>query len=113
MKSNAKIKIVMLLITLGIFFALVPIITTNLGFIDGNSIKSLDYSDDINLDNENLKISVLSEKIHIINNSGWIDLRNADNCTGQGIYSDPYVIEDLEIDGGGSGSCKYRCIFQD
>jgi len=97
MKSNAKLKII-ILITLGILFALAPKITINPSLITGNN-------NVINLDNENLKISAVSGKIHIINNSGWVDFRNAGNCTGSGTYSDPYVIEDLEIDAGGSENC--------
>ena len=102
MKSNAKSKII-ILIALGIIFALSPIITTNLSFITGNSIKSLEYSDDINFDNKNPKISAVSGKIHIDNN--WTAAKSAGICTGNGTYSEPYVIEDLVIDGGGSGSC--------
>ncbi len=104
MKSNAK-AIIIILLTIGILFAPLPIITVNLSFITGNSNKSSDYRDGSNLDNKNLKLSAVSEKIHIVNNSGWVDFRNAGNCTGNGTYPDPYVIEDLVIDGGGSGSC--------
>ncbi len=104
MKSSPKSKII-ILIALGILFALSPIIATNLSFITGNSNKRAEYSNDINLDNKNLKISAVSEKIHIINNSGWVAFKNDGNCTGEGTYSDPYIIEDLVIDGGGSGSC--------
>ena len=100
MKSSVKSKII-ILITLGIIFAFSPIITTNLnsnaGIIDKNSEYSFDY--------ENLKISKISGKIHIISNSGWVDFKNDGNCTGSGTYSDPYIIEDLIIDGEGSGSC--------
>ena len=99
MKSKSKIKVI--IITLGIIFALFSLITTNLNSNVGN----LAYSDDTNLDNKNLKLSKVSGKIHIINNSGWVAFRSAGNCTGQGTYSDSYVIEDLVIDGGGSGSC--------
>ena len=38
-----------------------------------------------------------SHKIHIIGNSGWIEFRNAGNCTGSGTLYDPYVIKDLII----------------
>jgi parallel beta-helix repeat protein len=61
-------------------------------------------SKEITFDKEKLKISAVSGKIHIINNSGWVDFRNAGNCTGSGTYSDPYVIEDLVIDGDSSGN---------
>ena len=104
MRSYAKSKII-ILIAVGILFALSPMITINLSFITGNSKKCSKYNDDINFDKEYLKISALSGKIHIINNSGWDDFKNAGNCEGNGIYSDPYVIEDLEIDGGYSRSC--------
>ena len=72
LKSNAHSKII-ILITLGTLFALLPLITTNLSFITGNSNKSSDYSDDSNLDYENLKLSVVSGKIHINNN--WSDAK--------------------------------------
>jgi len=102
MKSSANSKII-ILTTLGILFALSPIITTNLSFITGNSIKSSEYSDDISLDNDSLKLAKISGKIHIDNN--WSAAEAAGICTGNGTYSEPYVIEDLVIDGGGSGSC--------
>ena len=103
MRKFTKI-ITIFLITVGILFALSPIITTNISFITGSSNKSSEYSDDINSDNKNLQILAVSGKIHIINNSGWEDFRNVGNCTGSGTESDPYVIKDLEIDSGGSGS---------
>ena len=52
-----------------------------------------------------LKSSVISEKIHIAGNQGWSDAKTAGICTGSGIYSDPYVIENLEIDAEYNGSC--------
>ena len=104
MKSKTK-SIIIILLAIGFLFALLPIIAINFSFITGNSSKSSDYRDGSNLDNKNLNLSAVSGKIHIINNSGWVDFRNAGNCTGNGTYSDPYVIEDLLIDGGGSGSC--------
>ena len=92
-------------IVLGILFALTFINNNNINFNDRNREINSGKIENINLDTINLKISKISGKIHIINNSGWVAFRNADNCTGQGIYSDPYVIKNLEIDGGGSGSC--------
>jgi parallel beta-helix repeat protein len=104
MISNRKSKTVNLII-LGILFTFLPIFITSFSFIIGNSNKSLDYSDDFTLNKDNLKISVISGKIHIDGNSGWAAFKAAGNCTGNGTYSVPYVIEDLVIDGGGSGSC--------
>jgi parallel beta-helix repeat protein len=65
----------------------------------------LGYHDGSNLITKNLTLSAVSGKIHIINNSGWVDFRNAGNCTGNGTFTNPYIIEDLVIDGGGLGSC--------
>ncbi len=54
---------------------------------------------------ENLELSKVSDKINLNGNSAWIDLKNAGNCTGSGNSTDPYVIEDLIINGSGVGSC--------
>ena len=102
MKPNGKKKIA-IFVTLGMIFALSLILINIYNFNTGNSENSTDYNVDYNLDNKNLKISAVSEKIHIDNN--WTAVKAAGVCTGSGIYSDPYVMEDLVIDGGGSGSC--------
>jgi len=101
MKSNLKTKI-MILIILGILFALLPIIYNSLNFNGGNSDRSSGNCVDFNLDNKNLQISAVSGKIHIDNN--WSAAEAVGICTGNGTYSDPYIIEDLVIDGGGSGN---------
>ena len=85
--------------TFAIFIALPSKIASNLKFNNNSSL----YSDVSNFDNEYLKISTISGKIHIDNN--WTDAWDAGICTGNGTYSDPYVIEDLVINGTGSGSC--------
>ena len=102
MKLKAKTKIVVL-IALGIFFVISPMISTNLNFVTGNSNVTSEYGDDIDLDNKNLQISAVSGKIHIDNN--WTDAKAAGICTGLGTLINPYIIEDLVIDGGGIGSC--------
>jgi parallel beta-helix repeat protein len=51
-----------------------------------------------------LKLSGVSGKINIVGEQGWIDFEDAGNCTGSGTYLDPFVIQDLIIDGHGSGS---------
>ena len=53
-------------------------------------------------ENNPLKVSAVSGKIHIDNN--WTAAKSAGICTGNGIYSDPYIIEDLVIDAGGLGN---------
>jgi nitrous oxidase accessory protein NosD len=50
-----------------------------------------------------LNLSEISGKIHINNN--WSAAKTAGICTGNGTSTDPYLIKDLEIDGGGVGSC--------
>lgn len=49
-----------------------------------------------------LETSINSGKIHIKNN--WSDAVRAGIATGSGTFSDPYIIKDLIIDGGGTGA---------
>ncbi|MFX0178036.1 MAG: NosD domain-containing protein [Candidatus Hodarchaeota archaeon] len=95
MKSNVKIKIKIVMILL---FTLAPSILVS----NNSKYNAGDYVN-FNSINEKVKASALSEKIHIDNN--WTDAWTAGICTGNGTYSEPYIIEDLEIDAGGSGSC--------
>jgi len=47
-------------------------------------------------------------------NQGWVDFKNAGNCTGEGTYSEPYVIKNLIINGSGSGiliEIKYSTVY--
>ena len=100
MKSNRKTKTIILII-IGIFFAFSPIFINNPRFTARDRDITSNYNNEF--DHENLKISAVSGKIHINNN--WSAAKIAEICTGNGTYSEPYVIEDLIIDGGGSGSC--------
>ena len=104
MKSNTRSRII-ILITLGIYFAFLPIFINNPRFIARDRDITSNYSNEF--DHENLKLSAVSGKIHIDGNSGWTAFEAAENCTGNGTISEPYVIEDLEIDGEGSGSCIF------
>ena len=90
MKLKVKIRIIALL-GLGIVFTLI------LGMNNSLNLKPNE--------NDTLKTSKVSGRIHIIGSTGWTDFKNAGSCTGSGNYSDPYVIEDLIIDGGRAGSC--------
>ncbi len=90
MKPKNKI-----IFTIGILLALSSIISNS-------PIFSVRYSDDSNFDTKNLQNSALSGRIHIDNN--WTAAKSAGIVTGDGIYSDPYVIEDLVIDAGDLGS---------
>jgi parallel beta-helix repeat protein len=67
----------------------------------------MQLSDNFNSDTvmvNNPKIGKISPKVHIIGNDGWATFKAEGNCTGEGTSTDPYVISDLEIDAGGSGS---------
>ncbi|MFX1532429.1 MAG: hypothetical protein ACFFBC_15030, partial [Promethearchaeota archaeon] len=102
MKSNRKTNII-ILIFLGTIFALSPIFVTNLRFTTRDRDITSNYTDEFDYDD--IKVSAISGKIHIDGNDGWAAFKAAGNCTGSGNYTHPYVIEDLEIDGGGLGSC--------
>ncbi len=95
MRRITKIQII-LLMTLGILFPLTYLVNNknnlNMGFNSENSFI-----------NQSLKVSKISAKIHINNN--WSAAQIEGICNGSGTYSDPYVIEDLIIDGGERGSC--------
>ncbi|MFX1488675.1 MAG: NosD domain-containing protein [Promethearchaeota archaeon] len=96
MKSHVKTKKIFLA-SLGLIIVISALLT-----IDFN-IKSINNNNMI-FTKKDLKTSKTSGKIHINGTSDWIDFKNAGNCTGEGTYSNPYIIEDLVIDGGDSGS---------
>ena len=102
MKSKPKTKII-IFITLGIFFALLPMIVDNPSFITSNS-------DGINLDTEKVKLSAVLGPIHIDDNEptkNWsITAATYDWCTGSGTWNHPYIIENITID----GQNVYNCI---
>lgn len=91
MKSNLRRKL-----------SIISILVFSFGtssIINDTSNKGLIIKFNNTFNSENLEISTISEKIHIIGNSGWVDFRNAGNCTGSGTYTDPYVIENLVTNG--------------
>ena len=99
MKSKVKIEII-IVITFGILFTLALGFTISPSFIT-------DDNDVINSDKEKPKIPAVSGKIHINDDNpsiNWTVAKEGGICTGNGTYSDPYIIEDLEIDGEGSGN---------
>ncbi|MFX1345058.1 MAG: nitrous oxide reductase family maturation protein NosD [Promethearchaeota archaeon] len=95
MKPNRKINRGILLF-FGITLIFSSLIFNNPKFYTTSGTK-------IVLDNDSLELLEISGKIHINNN--WSDAELAGICNGLGTYSDPYIIEGLEIDGGGLGSC--------
>ncbi|MFX1345510.1 MAG: NosD domain-containing protein [Promethearchaeota archaeon] len=105
MKSNRKI-ISIILIILGLFFTFLPIIINNLRFNIRDRDITSKYEDVF--DHVKIKLSELSTPIYIDNNDpsfNWSVAKKLGICSGNGTYSVPYVIEDLVIDGGGSGIC--------
>ncbi len=81
-------KTILLILIIGFIFALNPIPST---------------SNNNELNNANLRVSTFSGKIFIDNN--WTEAKAGGICTGTGTKSDPYVIKDLIMNGGGVGSC--------
>jgi len=98
MNSDRKLKLNLIIF----LFIFSPIFGVSLNYFNDTRNNS-GYSNDFTLDKGTLKLSDVSGKIHIDNN--WTDAKAAGICTGNGTYSEPYVIEDLIIDGGESGSC--------
>ena len=93
------------LLALGVIFILSPLLYNNLTIEVGNKSDITGYSNESNSINENVKLSKISGTIHIDGNLGWANAKAAGICTGLGNYSDPYLIEDLVIDGTGSARC--------
>ncbi|MHA2009334.1 MAG: right-handed parallel beta-helix repeat-containing protein [Promethearchaeota archaeon] len=96
-----KIKLI-IGIFVGFVFTLSYITYYNPNPIASNFIRDYEFNENVNEYKENLKSSKISGKIHIDNN--WTDVKAAGICTGNGIDSDPFVIENLIIDADGSGS---------
>ncbi len=108
LQSNERIKFFAILISLGLlFFFLFSLNPQFSNKIEKNEKKIEKISIDgniINLDKDNLKSAIISSKIYIDGNQGWLDFKNDGNCTGSGKYNDPYIIKDLVIDGHSSDS---------
>lgn len=94
MKSNKKLNIAFLM-TMGILFILSSMLTYERCINSDYNTWQSEYSDNINVDNDNLQLSKMSGRIHIDNN--WTEAREAGICTGNGTYSEPYVIKDWVI----------------
>ncbi len=95
-KNKKKLRILILL-ALVIF----NLNTFILNLYDNNpTSKESTWSD------KNIKMSTNHAPIHINGyiSGNWSAAKAAGICTGSGTYNDPYIIENFEIDGGGSGS---------
>jgi parallel beta-helix repeat protein len=85
-----------------ISFLLILIVFNFTSIIYNN--KNWAYDSYLTSDKVKLKFSEISKNVHIEGNSGWVAYKAAANCTGNGTYSDPYIIEDLVIDDESSGT---------
>jgi len=101
MGLNSSRKVIYF-ITMG-FILTLSILTNNSYLISTNDNNEQNNNVDFNIENNILKASKISESIHIDNN--WSAAVAAGICTGSGTLINPYIIEDLVIDGGGSGNC--------
>jgi len=98
MTHNLKTKS---MVIIGIIIVLSPIISNGLIF-------DAEISEELKFDDKNLNPSIISGPIFINGlspSSNWSVAIDTGICTGNGTYSEPYIIKDLVIDGGGSGSC--------
>lgn len=91
MRQTSKTIMLGLLFTSGILITII-----------GDYHKESIYTDS---DTKGFTISPVSGRIHIVGNSMWEDFKNDGYCTGEGTYTNPYIIQDLIIDAGGLGSC--------
>ena len=96
---NKKLNKRKILIVLTTIFILTSGIVN---YFDINLIDS-EQNEHSNSYNKKLRTAKISAPIHINNN--WSAAQLAGNCTGSGIWGDPYVIEDLIINGQNSSSC--------
>ncbi len=51
--------------------------------------------------------AMTDDPIYIVGNAGWVEFRNAGNCTGSGIDGNPFIIRDKMINGSGAFPCIY------
>jgi len=89
-----KLKNKIILLTLSVSFILLAITGNNHPINNDAQITESNQVD------RTIKLSVPYQQIHIDNN--WSAAQIAGICTGSGTYSDPYIIEDYEMDAGGS-----------
>jgi len=101
MKKFAKTKTVLL--TLGIIIAFSILLKTNFSHYQSKSYGNLESDKEHKLK----KTGFWDVLPFIINgNSGWADYNSTNEwCNGNGTIVDPYIIENVTINGGGSDNC--------
>ncbi|MFX1593109.1 MAG: right-handed parallel beta-helix repeat-containing protein, partial [Promethearchaeota archaeon] len=95
-KKNRRVQVF-----IGVLFIVIVSLSLEMSNLTLNSVYSVKDNRFFH-DEKELQISLTTGKIHIKNN--WSEARLEGICSGSGIYSDPYVIENFVIDCGGSGS---------
>jgi parallel beta-helix repeat protein len=120
MKTHTKTKTGLII---GIILIYSTINYTIIIFNSENADKYSNQSNSFISEHKHLKLSNnVSNPIHIVGNSGWVDFKNVGKCTGNGTLNNPYIIENLRIDGRNSGFCVliensnvyfkiYNCFF--
>jgi len=98
MKPNVKKRKKSIVLFFLIFFLIITVLNSCLELKDHSS----SYYDSQKL---NIHSSGSTERIHIVGNEGWYELRECGNVSGFGNTTHPYILKDLEINGEGIGSC--------
>jgi hypothetical protein len=96
--QNNKINKINISLLLTTILILTPVI-----FNFTYDLRAFKEGEESNSPSKKLRIAQISDPI-IINNN-WSDAEIAGICTGSGTWSNPYVIEDLIIDGKNSSNC--------
>ncbi|MFX1601425.1 MAG: nitrous oxide reductase family maturation protein NosD, partial [Promethearchaeota archaeon] len=86
---------ILIFLTLVTLFILSSMFYYDLSINSVYSTECSEYNDNINLDYDILQLSKVSGRIHINNN--WSEAIDAGICTGNGTYSEPYIIRDWVI----------------
>lgn len=111
MRSITKNKV--FLITFGFIFTFFTLINTNFSHYVGNNC---DYFENKNKTRSRISgyWNLTVNPINIIGNSGWESLAATEDwCSGSGTWGDPYIIENVFIDGQGITSHGIRVVFSD
>ncbi|MFX1379505.1 MAG: nitrous oxide reductase family maturation protein NosD [Promethearchaeota archaeon] len=91
-----------ILLFLGILLVNLSVIVCNLPLNNVNLSKRA-YRVDFSFDGLHINSPEISGRIHIDNN--WSAVKAVGLCSGNGTFNEPYLIENLVINGSGNGSC--------
>lgn len=104
MKSNLKTKAIILII-LGIIFAFPLLINANLSYFGGYNYENLEVDNEPKLKRAGYW-NLTGSPIYINGNADWASKASGEDwCSGSGTWGNPYIIENVTIDGGNSSNC--------